>query len=385
MTQVFNSLWQTLSGWLVALGNYAKQNPKTSVITVALIIATVAGYNNYAKQYTPLLNQAQSNLNIGLYSEAKAGFQKAIDAHPIRRLASLANIIKPEAGQAVQESLNIFDFSHEAELGFKKASLAETMSQLKSDDREQQLKQLADENPNDADIQVLLGKLSLSYLDKEEAESYYLNAIALNSNIAEAHFGLCAIYELDGKITDAVKECEEAVRLSGIKPTNYVINLAGLYLQQEKYKQALHLIAKRDSRYLNVKFELARIYLFTGQLTQAIDFETQVLASLNDVEKMKQPENQTIWYYKSDFENVLLKTANEKKCYVTYTLALTAFLKKERRETEKHIKATVEPCKQAGKHSRENIKNIVRYDLDIATKNSALSKQAAEFKKKYLK
>lgn len=378
ITQAFSTVWQTLSGWLPAIKNFLTQNWRSTAITAIALIMATSAYVSHKKDYGLLLIQAQNYLNIGYYTEARIVFEQAIATHPIFNMDPFAFIINNKTGQMAQQIPVFLNFlTEEAELGLEKAKLAESVGTAKREIIEYQLKQLATENPNDADIQTLLGKYSLSLLEKETAESYYKKAIKLNGNIAEAHFGLCAIYELDGKITEAVTECENALKHSEIQPTNYVINLAGLYLQQEKYKQALHLIAKRDSKYLNVKFELARIYLFTNELTRAIDFETQVLAGLNDSKTMEVPENQTIWYYKSDFENVLLKTVNDKKCYVTYTLALTSYLKNDLQAAENHIKASAEPCKQ---HD-ENIKNIVRYDLEIAAKNSQLSKQVKEFEK----
>lgn len=341
-----------------------------------------SAYISHKKEYRLLLIQAQNYLNIGYYTEARLAFEQAIDTHPILQIAPFAFIINNKTGQIAQRVPAFLNFlTEEAELGLQKAKIAESVGTEKREIVEYQLRQLAAENPNDADVQTLLGKYSFSLLEKETAESYYLKAIQLNSNIAEAHFGLCAVYEFDGKITDAVKECEEAIRLSKIKPTNYVINLAGLYLQQEKYKPALHLIAKRDSRYLSVKFELAKIYLFTNELTQAIDFQTQVLAGLNDSKTMAVPENQSIWYFKSDFDNVLLKTVDNKKCYVTYTLALSSYLNNALEDANNYIKATAEPCKK----NNENVKKIVSYDLNIAAKNSALTQQAKQFEQRYLK
>lgn len=276
--------------------------------------------------------------------------------------------------------MDIFNLTHEASSGLQKATLADSVAQQKPEAIAYQLKELAAENPNDGDLQVLFGKLALSHLAIEQAEGYYLKAIELNPNIAEAHFGLCSVYELEDKITQAIEECEKAIKVSGVEPTNYKINLAGLYLQQGNDTKARELIAHLEGKYLPIKLELARIHLFTNELTDAINFQKEVLTGLNNSDVMKLPENQTIWYFKGLSEIVLLKNLDDKKCYVTYSLALSAYLNNTRQETDKYLKDTAKLCSQ----HKDAIKNILRHDLEVAAKNSQLSKRLDEFEKRYL-
>lgn len=172
-----------------------------------------------------------------------------------------------------------------------------------------------------------------------------------------------------------LKNCQQAVdiaeKLVGTAPANYVINLANIYTQQGNYDKAKQLIATLPET-SPVAFELGKIHLFTNELAKAVKLQKAALNYLAE----KQPS----WYYKGKGYIVFLPKVEDKKCYVTYVLALSSYLNKAAKEAASYMKEATKLCIQ----HNEDIKKILRYDLEIASKNSQLTRQVKEFEKKYL-
>jgi Flp pilus assembly protein TadD len=119
------------------------------------------------------------------------------------------------------------------------------------------------EQPRDAEVLVLRGKIYREKGLPAEAESDLLNAIKLDENFAEAHAALAIVYDVGMRPHDAEKQHKEAVRL---EPRNamYLNNLGfSLYLRGKNheaikvYSEATRLMPTNRRLRTNLGFALA--------------------------------------------------------------------------------------------------------------------------------
>ncbi len=356
---------------------------KKLLIAAGTLLLMGVAWINQQPDYAERLSKGQNALNIGDYAEAKNQFEEAIKTNPLQRIAAIATIFvdkdnKESAKETIQQALDILHLSDAARLGVRKASVFIDLKERET--IAQELTQLGKRYPDDGDIKTLWGKYNTSLYKFDDAMPYFQRAIQLNPQAAEAYFGLCEIYDIRNDLDKAVDMCQKAVeiaeKLIASKPANYVINLALIYAQTGEQEKAKALIADLQAA-PTTYFELGKIYFFTNQLEKAI---IQLKLSLDFLNK---PEAQTesAWYYKTKDAIVFLPKVEDKKCYVTYSLAMSAYLNNSMTETENFLKNIDQLC--GARHAE--IKKIVGYDLEIAQKNSALSKRAGEFEKHYLK
>jgi len=120
------------------------------------------------------------------------------------------------------------------------------------------------------------------------AEQYLNQAIALKSDYASAHYYLAAVFERQGKLTEAV---DRLVVLRDYRPLDVGLGfqLAVFYISLKDYDSAqkeLERIIELSPDYSNARWYLASMYEIGGNLTKAIEQITK-LAEIN-------PDNQFV-------------------------------------------------------------------------------------------
>ena len=116
-------------------------------------IIAVMGWVNYSKQYKEQLRLGEDQLRLGLYPEAKAAYQKAINLHPLRHVVLLGKFFGEPADVAAQQTPDLLGMDKDALWGLKKASAFDTADPRQI---ELALRQLENDNPKDLDIKTLL-------------------------------------------------------------------------------------------------------------------------------------------------------------------------------------------------------------------------------------
>lgn len=94
-----------------------------------------------------------------------------------------------------------------------------------------------------------IGKLSVVYLhnkavaaleqgDYEQAQGFIKRAININPGLAQLHYTLALVYSARGRLTDAVEEYRQSIRLDPDNTKAYV-NIAKIYMSQGDYPRAM--------------------------------------------------------------------------------------------------------------------------------------------------
>jgi tetratricopeptide (TPR) repeat protein len=322
---------------------------KLAFVGTFIAVVTGAGWTAYTHWSSQpdkpaivinLVDEGNSFLNIGHYGEAKQSFQKAF-------------AIDPQDEQAAW--------------GLKKAELWDAKDTATF---EQNLHNLYEKNPNDAHVNLFYGKLYGATHDAEKALPYYQKAIAINTNLAEAHFDLGVLYEQKGKTAEAKEEYEQAVSLRAMP--KYQDNLAHMYFKQGDYNRAMETYGK-ISNYPQSALELAKIYWIRGEPQQAESYQRQALQLLNDEQLMSKTENQEPWYFEVDNKGLELIQLAEKKDYAHFCLSVSLYLQGKDNDAKLELN-NLRSIRQA------EIKDIITADLNrLARANSHFSEQVAAY------
>lgn len=370
------TLFRRVGTWITqpAVREWVKAHPKMVAMTVSGVLFVGIAWVNYQAEYAEKVEKAHAFFNIGDYVSAKSHFDEAIKINPLNRIASVVTLFYAGADKPLQEGLAVLNLSSAARLGARKSSVFVEFKTREAVASE--LKQLAAKHPQDADVAVLQGKLAMSQLLVDEALPHYQKAIKLNPQAAEAYLGLCEIADLQGDTENALKHCEKAGELAeklvDARPAHYVINLANLYARQGDAGRAQSLVAQLENTPA-VAFELSKIYLFTLAFDKAISLQKSTLAGLGDT-----AAQMPAWYFRGRENIVFLSKNADKKCYVSYTLALSYFLKPD-------LAAAQETLKDANCARLQDVRDIVGNDLDILAQQADFKTQTAAFESQFLK
>ncbi|MEQ1528007.1 MAG: tetratricopeptide repeat protein [Methylococcales bacterium] len=293
-----------------------------------------------------LITEGDNFLNIGRYGEAKQSFSKAL-------------------------AINSQD--KRAAWGLKKTELWDAKDSVAF---KQNLDNLYNKNPNDAQVNLFYGKFYGADHHIEQALPYYRKAIEINANIAEAHFDLGVLYEQQGKQAEAKAEYTKAVALS--TTPKYQANLAYFFVKQKDYDQALEIYGQ-ISNFPLVAVEMAKIYWLRGELQTAENLQRQALQLLEDKDLMATPENQDPWYFTvADNQGLELIKSAEKKDYTQYCLSVSLFLQgkdKAAREAISHLSSL----------KQRELKSIISSDLNsLEQANRQFSKRVALYQALFL-
>ncbi len=226
-----------------------------------------------------------------------------------------------------------------------------------------------------------LGRHYAAQHEVEKASWYYNNAIKLYPKAAEAYFGLGVLSYEQGDMREAMKNYEEAVKISDTTP-KYVNNLADLYAQQGYYAKAIALYGKLPQTFPIASLEIAHVHRLMGDpLEIAQRLQEKVLELLGNQQIMDQPENQEPWEYRTDQAIITLTELTDKQCYVYYSLAATLYIDGQTADAKAYVKKA---------HSLERpyeryIKDLVDYDLRrLAEKKSEWQEPINAYRQQFL-
>lgn len=373
------TLLRRVGGWMTqpAVREWVKEHPKKVFFAVGSVIFISVAWVNYQAEYAEKVGKARAFFNIGDYATAKTHFDEAIKANPLNRVAASVAGIYAGADKPLQAALEVLSLSSEAKLGLRKASVFSDFKTRETIAAE--LGQLASKYPNDADVAQLQGKFAMSQLRVDDALPLYQQAIQHNPRAAEAYLGLCEIADIQGDAQNALEQCEKAGKLAnelvGSRPAQYVINLANLYARQGQFQQAQSLVTQLENT-PSVAFELSKIYLFTHAFDKAISLQKSTLAGFNEATAPT-----PAWYFRGRESIVFLSKNADKKCYVSYTLALSYALTQNATAAQESLKDSAKDCSAR----LSDVRDIVGNDVDILAQAADLKVALAAFEANFLK
>lgn len=337
---------------------FAKENiRRISFIVIFIIIAVVGGRLTHlydvSKKPKVVVQQSivegDNALNIGRYAEAQRIF----------------------AAEFKGNSKN-----KEAEWGLKIAELRQSllMPTFKAD-----LDAIYQEDPNDAYVNFFMGEYYAANQQSDTAITYYNQAIALNSKLAEAHFKLAELYEQQGLLEATNVELLKAVDIAPI--TKYRNKLGTLYFKQKRYEAAIKEYGKNQGYPLSA-LKSAMIYWHLEYLSQALSYQKQALGLLENEALMTKPENQEPWYFEIMPKKVIsLSELNQKLAYAYYGLSVSFYLQGDTQRAENAILKSPE----LSAVQQLDLKDLLTTDLDVlAQANGGYSDQVEAYKLRYL-
>ena len=337
---------------------FAKENiRRISFIVIFIIIAVVGGRLTHlydvSKKPKVVVQQSivegDNALNIGRYAEAQRIF----------------------AAEFKGNSKN-----KEAEWGLKIAELRQSllMPTFKAD-----LDAIYQEDPNDAYVNFFMGEYYAANQQSDTAITYYNQAIALNSKLAEAHFKLAELYEQQGLLEATNVELLKAVDIAPIN--KYRNKLGTLYFKQKRYEAAIKEYGKNQGYPLSA-LKSAMIYWHLEYLSQALNYQKQALGLLENEALMTKPENQEPWYFEIMPKKVIsLSELNQKLAYAYYGLSVSFYLQGDTQRAENAILKSPE----LSAVQQLDLKDLLTTDLDVlAQANGGYSDQVEAYKLRYL-
>lgn len=340
--------------FLPKLWNYIK---KISIV-FAIVAAVIAGgwvIYLYDKSKTPkiadkqLIVEGDNALNIGRYADAQRIFETEFKANPGNKQAAW--------------NLEI-------------AQIGETISGLEF---KEDIDALYQQNPNDAHVNLFLGKFYAANNQPEKAVQYFEQAIERNPKLAEARYDLAMLYEQQGNLESAKAESMKAVEIS---PTSkYRNNLGTIYFKQRHYEDAIREYA-RNNEYPLSALESAKIYWRLEYLSQALSYQKQAVEWLKDEKIMSKPDNQEAWHFDiNPGKSVELVALEEKKSYAYYCLSVSLFLQGDSEGSELEVRK----LRDLNVARQADIDSLLTADLEaLVQANGGFAEQVAAYKQLYL-
>jgi eukaryotic-like serine/threonine-protein kinase len=128
-----------------------------------------------------------------------------------------------------------------------------------------------------ADAHIMLAAVREKDWDWTAAEQEYQRAVALNPGLARAHHWYAVLLSSTKRHTEAISEINRAIDLEPLSPNLYLV-ASEIYCKFHHYDDALHplqILQKRGSNAENVRFWMAKIYMYKGMYDRAIgEFRT---------------------------------------------------------------------------------------------------------------
>ena len=337
---------------------FAKENiRRISFIVIFIIVAVVGGRLTHlydvSKKPKVVLEQSivegDNALNIGRYVEAERQFESEFKRNSKNK---------------------------EAEWGLKIAKLRQSllMPTFKTD-----LDTIYQADPNDAYVNFFMGEYYAANQQPDSAIPYYHRAIALNSNLAEAHFMLAGLYEQQGRLEATIVELLKAIDIAPI--TKYRNKLGRLYFEQKRYEAAIKEFGKNQGYPLS-GLESAMIYWRLEYLSQALSYQKQALDLLQNEVVMSKPENQEPWYFEvMPKKNISFSELNQKIAYAYYGLSVSFYLQGDTARAENALQKLPE----LSSTQQFDIKVLLATDLDaLVHANGGYLDQVEAYKLSYL-
>jgi tetratricopeptide (TPR) repeat protein len=278
---------------------------------------------------------------------------------------------------ALELAKRLNPFSRAAGCGLEAAEL----DAMRSDSVrfEQRLGEANRQYPRCAYLKVLTGDQKYRQGDRKGAFAEYQEAAKRDPRLAEAHFDMGRILDLEGEPDSALEEYRMAAHLSPGTP-RYHNNLADLYFRREEYDNAIEEYG-RIAKFPLAALEVAKIYRLQGKLDDARGREEDAIRWLKDPSVSK-AEEQNAWAFDvSAIQQVRLSLVEEKQCYADLELAVTRFLQGDESQAASAVPAVFEKC---GSRQGE-LKGIVNWELRrLGSQTPALAPRCDAFTKRFL-
>jgi Flp pilus assembly protein TadD len=287
--------------------------------------------------------QGTDLLNTGQYAEARPALERA-------------------------KSLNPFDSG--AGCGLKAVELE------RSD--EHQMDDAIREFPNCAYLKVLRGDRKYLVGDLTGALADYQEAVRHEPRLAEAHFNMGRVLDLQDKPDSALPEYEQALKLSP-GTARYRHNLADLYFRREEYDKAIEQYGLMGEFPL-AALELAKIYRLQGRLEEARGRGEDAIRWLK-APAVQSAELKSGWAFEvSPEKHLRLGPLVEKQCYADLELAMTRFLAGDEGPTATTATAALERCSSR----RTELTAILSWELHrLGSENPTFGERSDKFARQF--
>ncbi len=327
---------------------------------ICLLFAVIIGigwtiqlYSQTPKTNDPgvsgLIIEGNNFLNAGRYNEAKQLFLAALKDEP-------KNI--------------------RADFGLKKAEAKELPSLSNFKLAVDSLYQI---EPSDSHVNLFLGEYYLANGELDKARPYFEQALTQNPKLAEAHFDLAMLYDLQDDVNAAKSEASLAIDI--VPMPKYRNRLGYLYIKQ-KHLDAATAEYEKTSEYPLSALDVAEIYWQRDRLELAFVRQLQAIQWLNDKNVMDKPENQEPWFFKISAEKTIkLTRLEEKQAYAYLNISFTLHLLGNYEESERYI----QEMRNLDVARQNDINSIMKSNMDtLLQEKDSLKPQSEAFKNKYL-
>lgn len=249
-----------------------------------LLIAGLAWWSSQQRT----LQEADSLLDIGRYSEAEPLFRKAQLWNPLNSRAT--------AGLEI----------------IQLAALRTNAPRFRT-----KLDSLIKRTPNEPHLKVLQGDVLAAEGDTLDALHLYQEATRLDPKLAEAWFRIGVLYDLDKDPTEAIAQFQKAVDLAPESP-HYRTNLATEFAAAGAYDRALHefQIVMTTAQFPLAAIEAGKIFRRQGRDEDAAHHFRLALDWL----KAESPETSLPWSFDTDKDRFQIPDQATKTCYAALEL-----------------------------------------------------------------
>jgi tetratricopeptide (TPR) repeat protein len=331
-----NAVLTQLRTALLALWSGLSAMEKLTVIGVITAALVTAGWTVYTYQppekpleVINLITEGDNFLDIGDYDQAQQSFA---------------------------EALKINSQDEAAVWGLDKTKLwADWGTQQNEQVFWTKLHSLQTQDPNDAHVNLFLGKWYAAHHDNAQALGYYKTAIDSRPALAEAWFARAVLYQQQGQNTEAEQDYRQAITLQPL--AKYQTNLAGFYAAHGKEPEAITLY-ESISNFPLAEVELAPLYWRHQHLAEASTALRQALQLLADTPLMAQSAHQDPWYFVNTTDDgIELFSLAEKTAYTRYCLVVSLFLQNQDKAARQEL------AKQEKLAQEDTLKAIINADL----------------------
>jgi tetratricopeptide (TPR) repeat protein len=317
---------------------------------------------------------------IHLYVESRSETETSIDSNLVIEANKLLNIgryeeAKPLFLEAIKEGLKEERKNLQAEWSLKKIEAKEATS---SDNFKVAIDALHQIDPNDADVNLFLGEFYTENHEFDTAKNYFEKAIEKNPQLAEAHYKLAQLYDLQGNI-DAAKS-EFSLAVDAAPTARYRDELGHEYIKQKHLDAAVAEYEKISEHPVSA-LDVAEIYWQRDRIDLALIRQLQAIRWLEDKKIMEKPENQDPWIFViSPEQTITLAKLEEKKAYAYLSVAFTLHLLENAEESARYIK-DIRDLRVA---RQSDINTVMSTHLDaLLLERYGLNTQVAAFKNLY--
>ncbi|WP_133511368.1 tetratricopeptide repeat protein [Candidatus Thiosymbion oneisti] len=304
------ALAKIVSGIAEGIGNKIG----TTIVGAVLLLFGALGYWLWQSDWwrpsngpiTTLLSQGDAYLGTGRYGLALAAYEAALERDSDNAAANFG-----------RDKARIFaamgpDFDAEA------AGTA--------------LRAMAGNHPDDAQLQVMLGRLAAARGATKRARSHYERALELDPEVAQAWFALGVLEHDAGDLAAAREHYERAVKLAPDQ-RQYITNLAGVLLDQGDYQAALaryeDLLAVAP-RLLLARLDGGNAARLAGRLDLARSYHGQLYRHLSQPGVFQEGDNAAQWVFAHPQGPLTMDASDTKRRYALLAVALTRWLTGDR-------------------------------------------------------